>query len=115
MPQSSSKRGRQDAGDTEDTGAPNRRAQPGVRAKGEQPPTDPPAVTPTTVPAPRSPQQLREDARIAFLVDLLLPAPAQQELNQVEALLAMLMGGEWAAAVLRLLVLPLPKPKATAI
>ncbi len=81
MPQSSSKRGREDAGDTEDTGASNRRAQPGARAKGKQPPTGPPAVTPTTVPAPRSPQQLREDARIAFLADPLLLAPAQLELN----------------------------------
>ncbi len=33
----------------------------------------------------------------------------------MEALLALLLGGEWAAAVLRLLVLPLPKSKATTI
>ena len=49
------------------------------------------------------------------MADPLLPAPAQLELNQGAALFALLMGGEWAAAVLRLLVLPLPKPKAAAI
>ncbi len=87
MPQSSSKRGREDPGDTEDTGTSYRRTQP-------------------TVPP--------EAARLAFLADHLLPLPEQLQLQSVEALLALLVEGDWAAAALRLLALPLPKPKATA-
>jgi hypothetical protein len=115
MPQSSSKRGREDPGDTEDTGASYRRTQPTVPPQeGQPPPADPPGVTPVMAPGPGSPRQTREAARLAFLADHLLPLPEQLQLQSVEALLALQVGGEWAAAALRLLALPLPKPKATA-
>ena len=55
MQQTSSKRMREDAGDTEDTGASTRRAQPGVTAtEGHPTPPDLPPVTPP----PRSPKHV---------------------------------------------------------
>ncbi len=117
MPQTSSKRVREEAGDTEDTGASARRAQPGATTTEENPPPKylPPATPPPTVPDARSPQQLREEARIAFLEAPLLPAPDQLDLLQPEALLAMLLDGEWAAATIRLLTLLITKLKAMAV
>ncbi len=116
MPQSSSKRGRECTGDTKNTGASSRRTQPAPLATGKQlPPQDPPAAIPITVPEPLAPQHIREEASIAFLANSLLPVPDKLELNQMEALLALLVGGEWAASILTLLSKPFTIPKASAI
>ncbi len=115
MPQSSSKRERE-PGDTEDTGTSSRRTQPSPLATEEHlPPLDPQAALPTTAPEPLAPQHIREEARIVFLASPLLSVPDKLELNQVEAFLALLAGGEWAVAILTLLNKPFTKPKASAI
>jgi hypothetical protein len=59
--------------------------------------------------------QLGEEARIAVLAQPMLPAPEQMELNHISALLALLVEGEWCAAVTRLLAKTVPKKKTPAI
>jgi len=92
MPQSSSKRGREAAGDTEDTATyPGHSVAPTM---GVPPPQqDPPESTTTETPIP-TPLQLREEALIAFLAQPMHPEPDQRELDHISALLALLVEGE---------------------
>ena len=62
-----------------------------------------------------TPLQLREEARIAFLAQPMLPEPAQLDLAHISALLALLVEGEWGATGGHLLAQQWPKKKAAAI
>jgi len=75
---------------------------------------DPPGASTKETPQP-SPLQLREEARIAFLAQPMLPEPKQLELHHISALLALLVDGEWGATVIRLVAMQVPKKKASAI
>ncbi len=91
MPQSSSKRGRDEAGDTEDTGTYPGHPQTGAPAMEEPlPQRDPPETAVTETPIP-SPLQPREKARIAFLAQPMLPELDQLELDHISALLFLLV------------------------
>jgi len=115
MPHSSSKRGRDEAVDKEDTASYPGNPHPGAPTIEEPlPQRDPPETVVMETPVP-SPLQLREEARIAFLAQPLLLEPNQLELNHVSALLALMVEGEWSATVVRLLARQSPKKKASAI
>jgi len=113
MPQSSSKRGREEVGDTEDTATYLGYTQSGAPAPVVPLPRPNPSVTVVTE-AP-TPLQLREEARTAFLTHPMLPEPAQLELDHVAALLALLVDGEGASTVVNLRAKQCTKKNATAI
>ena len=98
---------------TRKTSAPTRatlrRAPPQWRTPSDnETPLPDTVVTETPIP---SPLQLREEARIAFLAQTMLPQLNQLELDHISALLALLVEGEWGAAVTRLLAKQSPKKK----
>ena len=75
---------------------------------------DTPVTNDTTNPH-LTPQQLREEARTAFLAQPMIPEPKQLELNHISALLALLVEGELGEMVARLLAPQVPKKEAYAI
>jgi hypothetical protein len=115
MPQSSSKRGRGEAGDTEDTGTylvPPQTCAPIVE---DLTPRRDPLVPIDTNTQHISPLQIREEARTAFLTHPMLPELEQLELNHISPLLALLVEGEWGEIVTRLLATSVPEKTASAI
>ena len=115
MPRSSSKRGREEAGDAEDIGTYSGHPQTGAPAvKDPLPQRDPPGTIATDTPH-SSPPQMREEARIAFLTHPMLPEPENLEQNHNSALLALLIEREWGETVIRLIAKVVPKKKASAI
>ena len=111
--QSSSKRGREQVCDTEDTATYPGYTQSGAPATVVPlPRLDLPATIVTEAPTPL---QLREEARTAFLALPMLPESDLLELDHVSALLALLVDGEWGSTVVNLLTKQWPKKKATTI
>ena len=62
-----------------------------------------------------SPLQLREEARLAFLTQPVLPEPEQLKLTHISALLALLVEGDWGVTIIRLIAEQVPKKKASEI
>ena len=113
MPQSSSKRGREEAGNTEDTAIyPGYTQSSAPATVVPLPRPDPPVTVVTEAPTPL---QLREKARTAFLALPMLPELDQLEMDHVSALLALLVDGEWGSTVVSLLAKQWPKKKTTTI
>jgi hypothetical protein len=63
---------------------------------------DPPVTAPSETHIP-TPLQLREEARIAFLAQPMLPEPVKLVLEHISALLALMVEGEWGTTAARLL------------
>ena len=115
MPQSSSKRGRDDAEDMEDTGTYPGHPHTANPAEGDSTPQqDPLAITEAETTQP-STLHLREEALTAFLAYPMLRKPEQLELNHISALLALLVEGAWGETVTHLISAPMQRKKASTI
>jgi len=115
MPHSSSKRAREEAEDTEDTGTYPVHPPPGTPTEGDPTPRQDPQATTAAETPHLSPLRLREEALTAFLAQPMLPKPEHLELNHISALLAILVEGAWGETITQLLATLVLKKKASAI